>query len=435
MSLRGERQSIFPASGHVKFEMTVKNEPKISKLSQVIVADALQVYAPLYPKYRVGERLSIEGYIEGGRIFQPKIEKVGKEESLAAFRSRVRNQISTNIAAVLPDREATLVLGTVLGVDNINKEFQNDLIKTGTIHVVVVSGQNLMIVAGVFLAMAKYVGKRQSLVLALLAVFAYALLTGFEPPVVRATIMVLVSTLAIFLGREANVIWSILMAGLAIVLIWPQALFEVSFQLTFAATLGIVTLGQRLVGIFENFLDHFAPGPVAEADAGPVSRFPPASARSSSKSGESTNSVELRAVGSPSTTATLKNAWRLFAQNAAVAISAYVFTAPVILYYFGQVSPIAPLANIFVVEAVAPVMALGFLIAFASLIFMPLAQILAYLAFVPTFYFVKVVQVFAKLPVEQISVGKGSVVLVIIFYVGILAVMGIWGSKNRKSET
>ncbi|MEX2028009.1 MAG: ComEC/Rec2 family competence protein, partial [Candidatus Curtissbacteria bacterium] len=237
--------------------------------------------------------------------------------------------------------EATLLQGTVVGVDNIDQTFREQLIKTGTIHVVVVSGQNLAIVAGLFMAFAKYIGRRKALVLACIAVFLYAAIAGFSAPVMRAAVMVMVSTIAVYAGREVWPIWSLLLAALVILFISPSAAGEISFQLTFAASLGIMTLGKVLARIF--------------------ARVP------------------------------------VLGENAAVATSAYLFTAPVILFYFGRVSPLAPLVNILVAEAVAPIMVLGFLTAGVSLIFMPLAQILAFLAYVPAFYFVKVVEVFSKI--------------------------------------
>jgi len=337
-----------PKNQPLKFEASVKREPRIYDFSQVIYVADSRAYVDLYPRYRVGDRLLINGtFDEQGRMFNPEVEKIGERSSLSRWRSELRDKISKNVGALLPSREATLVVGTVLGVDTISQEFRQELIKTGTIHVVVVSGQNLMIVAGIFLALTKYLGRRQSMILAILAVFAYAFISGFEPPVVRASIMVLVSTLAIFLGREASVVWSLLVAALLIVLVWPQALFEVSFQLTFAATLGIVTLGQKLINMAQGSVGNL---------------------RSSTF------------------------------QVAAIPLSAYLFTAPVILFYFSRVSPIAPLANILVAEAVFPIMVLGFLIALASLIFMPLAQVLAYLAYVPALYFSEIVRLMAKIP-------------------------------------
>ncbi len=377
-----DKPTILPKNQPLKFEATVKREPRNYDFSQVIYVADSRVYVDLYPRYRVGDRLRIEGtFDEQGRMFDPRVEKVGERLGFSRWRSELRDKISKNVGALLPSREATLVVGTVLGVDTISQQFREELIKTGTIHVVVVSGQNLMIVAGIFLALTKYLGRRQSMILAILAVFSYAFLTGFEPPVVRASIMVLVSTLAIFLGREASVVWSLLIAALLIVLVWPQALFEVSFQLTFAATLGIVTLGQWFIKV-----------------AGPVTSFPPASARLSEQSAQIKNGSKLRAVGVPSTgTTRVFYSTKLFFQVAAIPVSAFLFTAPVILFYFSRVSPIAPLANILVAEAVFPIMILGFLIAISSLIFMPLAQLLAYLAYVPALYFSEIVRLLAKL--------------------------------------
>ena len=290
---------------------------------------------------------------------------------------KVRQGLAQNLDKLLPSREATLVAGTVLGIDKIDKRFKEELIKTGTIHVVVVSGQNLSIVAGFFLALSPYIGKRKSLLLSVTACFLYALLTGFEPPVVRATIMVLAATLAVYFGREANVIASLILAAAVIIFVWPQAITEISFQLTFAATLGIATLGRRLAKMW--------------------SKYP--------------------YVG----------------ENAAIATSAYLFTAPIIIYYFGRVSLLSPFANILVAEAVAPVMILGFLVIVSSLIFLPMAQLLAYFSYVPAFFFVKVVELFAKFDAFQIQVGRGNLVLVLVGYFMILGLILIWTRKPKSS--
>ncbi|OGE00757.1 hypothetical protein A2W45_03980 [Candidatus Curtissbacteria bacterium RIFCSPHIGHO2_12_41_11] len=139
-----------------------------------------------------------------------------------------------------------------------------------------------------------------------------------------------------------------------------------------------------------------------------------------------------RAVGNPPTAVTrlIKG---FIADNAAIATSAYIFTAPIILFYFGRISPLAPLANILVAEAVFPVMILGFLVALTSLVFSPLAQILSYIAYVPAYYFVKVVGFFAKIPIEQVSFGKGSLLAVLIFYLLIFILFAIWTKKPKSS--
>src|SRR3989344_1775143 len=347
-----------PKNQPVHFEATIKLDPRISDGGQVIsIADA-KIYTDLYPRVTMGDRISVEGEADDrGRMFGAKVQKVGQKRGFFVYLIKLRREISDKIFAMLPQDEATLVVGSVLGVDQINASFRDKLIKTGTIHVVVVSGQNLMIVVGVLASLVDYIGRRKTRVLTLALVFFYALLTGFEPPVVRATLMVLFTTLALFFGREISPVWGLFLAAVLIIFIWPAAISEVSFQLTFSATLGIVTLGRLILNLKFKIINLLA-----------------------------------------------------------VPFSAYVFTAPIILYYFGQVSLIAPIANVLVVEAVAPVMALGFLVAIASLVFLPLAQILAYLAYVPALYFVKVVEVFSGLNVGQISIGKGNLPFVVVYY-------------------
>lgn len=379
-----------PRNQEIKLSATVKAEPRISGGWQVLEIGDGKIYVDLYPRYRVGDKVLLSGKVDAdGRIFRPQIEIIDRQESLLSFFSSLRLTISQNIASFLPLREATIVSGTVLGVDTIERDFRDELVKTGTIHVVVVSGQNLMIVAGVFLSLGRYLGRRASLVFATIAVFVYVFLTGFEPPVLRASLMVLASTLAIFAGRQTSPIWQLVLAALVILFIWPQALFEVSFQLTFAATLGIMTLGQYLTKIFN---------------------FP--------------FRLETRS----------RRAFlilNLFCDNAAIATSAYLFTAPIILFYFGRISPLAPIANILIAEAVFPVMILGFLVSIISLIFPLLAQVISYIAYVPAFYFVKVVEIFAEIPIEQIFFGQDNLFALFIFYILIFIFLFLWTQRAK----
>lgn len=353
--ITGDQPVKVPRDQEVTLIATIKTQPKITGRAQIIAIGDSRLFGPLYPKVRVGDRLAVRGFVDReGRIFNAEVEKVGQVPGIWSGLAGLRNRITDNINKLLPSREAALVGGMVLGIDEIGKDFRDQLIKTGTIHVVVVSGQNLSIVAGLFLASAKIIGRRLSLVLALLASLWYAALTGFEPPVVRASLMVLFSSIAIYLGRERIAIWSLILAALIILFFWPQALFEVSFQLTFAATLGIMTLGQKFSKLFSGL-----PKKISHLGI-------------------------------------LSDLSNLLIQNAAIATSAYIFTAPIILFYFGRISPIAPLVNILVAELVSPIMILGFLIAGSSLVFAPIAQIIAYLAYVPAAVFVAIVEFFSK---------------------------------------
>ena len=274
------------------------------------------------------------------------------------------------------------------------------------------------------MAQAKIFGRRKSLILAILAVFFYAILTGFEPPVVRASLMVLAASLAVFLGRQSWPIWNLILAALVIIFIWPHALFEVSFQLTFAATLGIMTLGQQLLKLKPKSEIRISK---SETNTN-VQNSKSKTVLNLGHSNFSIVSLFRRKIRvSEHFVLVISN---LLIANAAIAISAYLFTAPVILFHFGKIWPLAPLVNILVMEAVFPLTILGFLTAFASLIFMPFALIFAYLAYVPAFFFVETVEIFSKIPLEPIALGKGSLVIVIGLYGVILLLMWIWTRKR-----
>src|SRR3989344_2450309 len=301
----GQEQKL-PKNQPIKLVATIKKEPRISGGFQVLEIGDSKVYVDLYPRFRVGDRVLLSGEADSeGRIFRSQVEIIGHQESIPSFFSSLRLKISQNIASYLPSREATIVSGTVLGVDTIERNFRDELVKTGTIHVVVVSGQNLMIVAGVFLSLLRYIGRRKSLALACLAVITYAFLTGFEPPIVRASIMVILASVAIYFGRQMMPVWSLVLAALLILFVWPQAGFEVSFQLTFAATLGIMTLGQKFANLW----------PKSEARI-------------------SKSEINTNVQNSKSKTVLDLNHSNLLIQNAAIATSAYLFTAPIILFYF-----------------------------------------------------------------------------------------------------
>src|SRR3972149_6470182 len=328
-----EKDQILPKNQPAKLIATLKKEPRIYDGQQVLEVGDGRVYVDLYPRYKVGDRLKIEGEVDSeGRISGAKVERISVGNN---FMSQLRLRIWEKISQLLPSREATLVSGTVLGVDTIEKEFRDQLIKTGTIHVVVVSGQNLMIVAGVFLSLVRYFGRRKSLALACLAVITYAFLTGFEAPVVRASIMVILASIAIYFGRQMMPIWSLILAALLILFIWPQAIFEVSFQLTFAATLGIMTRGSWLTRILAGPVSSFLPAPSINSGQAVLRVYPERS---------------RRAVGNPPTAVTrlIKG---FIADNAAMATSAYIFTAPIILFYFGRFWTFATFANLLVAAA------------------------------------------------------------------------------------
>ena len=133
------------------------------------------------------------------------------------------------------------------------------MMKSGTIHVLVVSGFNVGLVAGVIMLVLKIVrlGRRLKFVLVMPAIGLYCLATGASPPVVRATIMAAVMMTAYLFRRQADIAGALSCAACGILIYSPGQLFDISFQLSFASVIAIVWLYPAL----RRRLDAFIPKP------------------------------------------------------------------------------------------------------------------------------------------------------------------------------
>jgi competence protein ComEC len=143
----------------------------------------------------------------------------------------------------LSNREAGLLAGMLLGeVDGFERDFWNQLKASGLIHIVVVSGTNMMIVfKNLVERLAVLVGRKIAIMLSFLLSLSYVEMVGWQIPVVRAWILISVMYWAQLLGRKYNVLRGLILSALIIIVAWPKSLTEVSFWLSFTAFIGVVT--------------------------------------------------------------------------------------------------------------------------------------------------------------------------------------------------
>jgi len=180
----------------------------------------------------------------------PGVRIVGHEDdnALAATILDVRRRLSRGLTLALPEPHASLAQGVVLGRRAaLPRDLNDDLNATNTSHLVVVSGANVVLVAAFATGLLTWlVGRRRALLLSACVVLAYMLLVGLSPPVLRGTIMGLLLVLAQVTGRRTNAIVSIAFAAALMLGLDPRSIRDVSFQLSFAATVGIVSLSPPL---------------------------------------------------------------------------------------------------------------------------------------------------------------------------------------------
>jgi len=143
----------------------------------------------------------------------------------------------------LPGTEAGLLNGMLWGdKSGFSKDFYNQLKNSGLVHLVVVSGSNIILVfKGLVESLAKLIGRKKAIGLGFVVVLGYLEIVGWEVPVVRAMILVSVMYWAQILGRKYNLVRGLILSGLIIILAWPGSLREASFWLSFMAFIGVVT--------------------------------------------------------------------------------------------------------------------------------------------------------------------------------------------------
>ncbi|PYO21278.1 MAG: hypothetical protein DMD88_09535 [Candidatus Rokuibacteriota bacterium] len=157
--------------------------------------------------------------------------------------ARIKRASLAAISQALPPTSAALLTGLLLGERTaLPSELDEGFRRAGVYHVLAVSGFNVALLAGATLALCRLarVGRRPSAVAAIVVVVGFAAVVGPEPSVLRAVVMAVLVLAALLLERDASVTNSLALAALVILAVRPGDLHDPGFQLSFAATAGIV---------------------------------------------------------------------------------------------------------------------------------------------------------------------------------------------------
>ncbi len=268
------------------------------------------------------------------------------------------NPFLTLINSYLPEPEASLMVGMLFGkVVKFPDDFYQALITTGTIHVVSLSGMNISILINMVGKAGLIFGRKLGSLLSILAVVAFILFVGPSPSIIRAGIMGSLSLIALFTGRQYLGLLGLILAGSVMVVYDIGNLSNLSFQLSFLATAGIII---------------FAPAQ---------------------------KSQRIKQVEPLSTIKIYSNyIKKVLRDNFTTTLAAQVGTLPVIAFAFGRISLVSPLTNVLVGWTVYPIMILGILLSVAGLLYQPIGLIFAWAAYPLLRYFVFVVETTSKIP-------------------------------------
>jgi len=160
----------------------------------------------------------------------------------------LKNEFVSHIRAVVPEPEATLGAGITVGErSGFSKELLEAFRNTGIVHIVVLSGYNITIVADTLMKALFFVPRAVSVYAGICIIFLFVVMTGAGAPAVRAGIMAGLVVFAPYYGRIYKIEQALLVSGFFMVLWSPSVLlFDASFQLSFVATLGLIYCAPRI---------------------------------------------------------------------------------------------------------------------------------------------------------------------------------------------
>ncbi|MCB8922888.1 MAG: DNA internalization-related competence protein ComEC/Rec2 [Ardenticatenaceae bacterium] len=382
-----------------------------------ITGDVL-VRAPRFPLIEYGSVVEVNGRLETPPEFddfsykeylarqgiyslinQPQItvRETGQGSPIyrAIYAFKARAQASIN--RLIPDPAAALLSGILLGNDNgLSPELADDFRATGMTHIIAISGFNIAILIGILVGLSQPLLKRRGAVaFAIVGVAAYTLLVGADPSVVRAAIMGSIYLIASrWLGRPNYIYASLFLAAFVMTLLNPLALWDVGFQLSFAATLSLMLYATPLTQWMQQQLAR---------------RF---------------NRQAVRAIMS------------VISESVLITLAAQVLTLPLMAAYFGQLSLISLPANALILPAQPGVMVWGGLAALVGMVIPAIGQLFGWVAWLFLAYTIWLVRLFAAVPGAAVPVTVSPGVIVAVYaLIGLITLFARLEPEKRAGVT
>ncbi|MBD3375746.1 DNA internalization-related competence protein ComEC/Rec2 [candidate division KSB1 bacterium] len=277
----------------------------------------------------------------------------------------LRRKMSAFIDDSVGGQEGALVKSLLVASRrDLDESLKSAFARTGVIHVLAVSGLHVGLVLGVILLFLKgiRIPNPYRAVLTVLALGGFAALTGFQPPVCRATLMASLILFGHVMQKKPIVINSLAVAAIILLVINPLQLFQAGFQLSFIAVLGIVLIYPRL-------------------QSGLESRILNWQERS-------------------------KTFWPAVISLFLVSLAALIATAPLSAYYFGRLPLFSVVANLFVIPLVGLLIASGYLACVLAAVFYPLGDLVAQTTWLIAHFLLWIVGSFADIPGTELFVRR-----------------------------
>src|SRR3989339_1501886 len=321
-----------------------------------------------------GKEFDYINYLRKDGIFYvisfPKVEIIsrGNGNFIQAFLFSVKEKFLEKMNLAIQTPESLLMGGLILGEKaSFSAPMRKSFVDTGTIHIIALSGYNVTIVAEWLMklfAQIPYASKNLGIGIGIFTILLFVLMTGGSSTAIRAGIMAVLALIARATGRNYDVARALILAGVLMIIFNPFVLvYDVSFQLSFIATIAVIFFAPKVEKYFLWVPESF----------------------------------KLRDVVS-------------------VTFAAYIFVLPFVLYKMGNLSLVAFPANVLILPFIPLTMIFGFFTGFAGIISHILATPLGYIAYLLLHWELGVINVLAGVSFASFTIPNFPIILVLVIY-------------------
>jgi len=339
----------------------------------------------------LGRSFNYPGYLHARGVSyvipHAEVSVIGEDEGnpLLASLYFFKHAFMENLEGVLPSPHAGLAEGLLLGVKQaLGEDLEEAFVKTGITHIVVLSGYNITLVIVFVMYILSYLFPfRGQLLFGLVAILLFALLVGLSATVLRASLMAILILIAKLTGRTYDVLRALVIAGV-LMLIWNPYLlvFDIGFQLSFVATLGLILLSSYLERTF-----HFMP-----------------------------TFLGLR-------------------EFLVATVAAQLFVTPLLLYQMGQFSVVSVFVNVLVLPMVPFAMLTSFVTGVIAFISPEAAQFAGLAAYATLWYILFIAETFASFSFSSFAIPPFSFVWVLLMYTALGYAVYWLAARKKKGKS
>jgi len=360
------------------------------------------VTVPRYPEYNYGDELEVKcklktplefedfsykNYLARFNIYsvcyKPQVKLLSQDHGNKIYAAllTLKHKFKDIIDISLPEPQSSFLSALILGIRRGLPKYLIDAFSiTGTSHIIAISGLHVTIIVGLIVKLTENFPRQISFLVISFIIIAFVIITGAKPSIIRASAIGLLAIFATNVGRLSNPRNALALVASCIILANPKILrFDIGFQLSFLAVLGII----YILPILKKSLEF------------------------------------------------IPEVWGI-KELFLVTLSAQITTIPLMMYNFGRFSLVAPIVNVLILPVLPIVMILGLSIVSSGVVFLFLAKISGWVLWLFLSYILSVTIWFSKFSFASLEIQSVWFGWILVYYVGLFVF--VWWVRKKNLE-